>query len=145
MADYKNAIIMNTSDNLNPIFPKGDPAPADYFTGTAWVKSLVPADDTFNTLMSNVVFEPGARNHWHSHPGGQILVVTDGTGYYQEKGQPIQVIGKGDVVRILPDVLHWHGAAPDSALTHLAINTNTQKGIVVWLNRVTDEEYNSIS
>ena len=131
-------------ENKTTIFPKGEKAPAEYFTGTAWVKLLVPNDTTFNCVIGNVVFEPGARNNWHTHPGGQILVVTDGTGYYQERGKPIQIIRKGDVVQILPDVEHWHGASPHSEFTHLAINSNTQKGVVVWLNKVTDEEYNSL-
>lgn len=134
---------MNSSENPNAIFPKGEKAPPDYFTGNVWVKNLVPADDTFNTLVGNVIFEPGARNNWHTHPGGQVLIVTDGTGYYQEKGKPIQLLHKGDVVKILPDVTHWHGASPDSEFTHIAVNTNIQKGIVAWLDRVTDEEYNS--
>jgi len=69
---------MNTSENQCTIFPKGDRAPADYFTGITWIKSLVPGNDTFNTLISNVVFESGARTNWHTHPGGQILIVTDG-------------------------------------------------------------------
>jgi quercetin dioxygenase-like cupin family protein len=136
---------MNTSENQNAIFQKGEKAPADYFTGTAWVKILVPADDNFNTQIANVTFEPGARNNWHTHPGGQILIVTDGTGYYQEKGKPIRLLHKGDVVKILPDIEHWHGASPDSEFTHIAINTNTKKGIVVWLQRVSDEEYNSFN
>lgn len=132
---------MNTSENTGTIFPKGEKAPSDYFTGTAWVKNLVSPDDAFNTVIGNVVFEPGTRNNWHTHPGGQILIVTEGTGYYQEKGKPIQVLHKGDVVKIQPDVVHWHGASPDSEFTHIAVNPNTQKGIVVWLDRVTDEEY----
>ena len=134
---------MNTSENQNVIFPKGERAPADYFTGNVWVKILVPNDTAFNCQIGNVTFEPGARNNWHTHSGGQILICTDGTGYYQEKGKPIQLIRKGDVVKILPDVEHWHGAAPDSDFTHIAINANTQKGIVEWLQRVTDEEYDS--
>jgi quercetin dioxygenase-like cupin family protein len=134
---------MNTSEKQNTIFPKGDKASPDYFTGTTWVKMLVPNDTTFNCQIGNVIFEPGARNNWHTHPGGQILIATEGTGYYQEKGKPIQLLRKGDVVRILPGAEHWHGATPDSEFTHIAINTNTQKGIVVWLQRVTDEEYNS--
>lgn len=135
---------MNTQENQHPIFPKGDKAPADYFTGEAWIKMLVAADDTFNTSIGNVVFEPRARNNWHIHGGGQILIATDGTGYYQEKGKPIQLLRKGDVVKIAPGIIHWHGASPDSAFTHMAINTNTHKGVVEWLNRVTDEEYNNI-
>jgi len=134
---------MNISENQNTIFPKGEKAPADYFTGTVWVRMLVPNDPILNCQIANVVFEPGARNNWHTHSGGQILIATDGIGYYREKGKPIQLLRKGDVVKILPDVEHWHGASPDSEFTHIAINTNIQKGIVVWLDRVTDEEYNS--
>ena len=134
---------MNTTENKNTIFPKGERAPVDYFTGTVWVKMLVRNDPNLNCQIGNVIFEPGARNNWHTHPGGQILIATDGIGYYQEKGKPIQLLRKGDVVNIPPDIVHWHGASPDSEFTHIAINPNTQKGIVVWLERVTDEEYNS--
>jgi len=134
---------MNNSENKNSIFPKGDKAPVEYFTGTTWIKMLVPNDNTLNCQVGNVTFEPGARNNWHTHPAGQILIVTDGIGYYQEKGKPIQLLRKGDVVKILPDVKHWHGASPDSEFTHIAINANTQQGIIVWMERVTDEEYNS--
>ncbi|MES1220308.1 MAG: cupin domain-containing protein [Bacteroidota bacterium] len=133
---------MSTSEDQNTIFPKGERAPADYFTGTVWVRLLIPNDPTINCQIANVVFEPGARNNWHTHPGGQILLVTDGNGYYQEKDKPIQLIRKGDTVNIPPEVEHWHGASPDTEFTHIAINPNTQKGIVVWLERVTDEEYN---
>jgi quercetin dioxygenase-like cupin family protein len=133
---------MNTSDNQTTVFPKGDRASNDYFTGTVWVKNIVPATPTFNTLINNIVFEPGSRTNWHTHSGGQILMVTHGTGYYQEKGKPVQLIQKGDVVYILPDVEHWHGASHDSEFAHLAVNTNTQQGAVEWLQSVTDEEYN---
>jgi quercetin dioxygenase-like cupin family protein len=136
---------MNTSENRSTIFPKGGEAPADYFTGTAWVKNLVAAEDGLNSVIGNVTFEPGARNNWHTHPGGQILLVTEGTGYYQEKGKPIQLLRKGDVVKILPNVVHWHGATPHDSLTHIAISTNIQKGVVDWLQRVTDEEYNGFN
>jgi len=134
---------MNTTENQNTIFPKGERAPVDYFTGTVWVKMLVRNDPNLNCQIGNVIFEPGARNNWHTHPGGQILIATDGIGYYQEKGKPIQLLRKGDVVNIPPDIVHWHGASPDSEFTHIAINPNTQKGIVVWLERVTDEEYDN--
>jgi quercetin dioxygenase-like cupin family protein len=134
---------MNISLDLYSIFPRGEKASTDYFTGAAWVKSLVPHNSIFNCLVSNVFFEPGSRNHWHTHPGGQILLATDGIGYYQEKGKSIQILRKGDVVTIPPDVKHWHGASPRNSFTHIAINTNTQKGIVKWLEPVTDEEYNS--
>jgi quercetin dioxygenase-like cupin family protein len=127
-----------------PIFPKGDKAPADYFTGTAFVKLLLPNDADVHCQIGDVVFEPGARNNWHTHPGGQILIATNGTGYYQERGKPIQMLRKGDVVKILPHIEHWHGASADSEFTHIAVNPNTEKGIVVWLDRVTNEEYSSL-
>ena len=85
---------MNISENQNSIFPKGERAPADYFTGTVWVQLLVPNDPTLNCQIGNVVFEPGARNYWHKHPGGQILLVTDGIGYYQEKSKHRSCLGK---------------------------------------------------
>jgi quercetin dioxygenase-like cupin family protein len=137
---------MDTVENYssNTIFPQGDKASADYFTGTAWVKLLVPNDTVSHCQIGNVVFEPGARNNWHTHPGGQILMVTDGVGYYQEKGKPVHVIRKGDVVNILPNVEHWHGASADSSMTHIAVNANTQNGIVTWLEKVTDDEYHAI-
>ena len=133
---------MKTTEN-NQLFPKGDKAPADYFVGEAWIKVLISPNDAFDCVVNDVVFEPGARTNWHTHPGGQILMCTDGIGYYQEKGKPIQLLRKGDVVNIPPDVVHWHGASHDSEFIHIAINPNTQKGIVVWLDRVSDEEYNS--
>jgi len=126
------------------VFPKGSIITNNNFTGTAWLQMFVSNDSTYNTSIGNVTFEPKARTNWHKHPGGQILLVTDGTGYYQEKGKPAQVLHKGDVVKIPPDAEHWHGAAPNSGLTHIAISTNLQKGNVVWLLPVTDAEYNSI-
>ena len=141
-----NAQTMNTNENQNTldIFPKGDKAPADYFTGTTWVKTLVANDDTLTTVISNVVFEAGSRNHWHKHPGGQILICTEGEGYFQERGKPIQKLHAGDVVKILPDVEHWHGASPTSRFIHIAINVNTEKGIVQWLQPVSDKEYHTL-
>lgn len=123
------------------IFPKGDQITNNYFTGSAWLQMLVNTDSIYDTSIGNVTFEPGARTNWHKHPGGQILLVTDGKGYYQEKGKPAQLIQKGDVVRIPPDTEHWHGASPNSGLTHIAISPNTDKGSVVWMQPVTDEEY----
>jgi quercetin dioxygenase-like cupin family protein len=134
---------MSNSNDGNAIFQKGERANADYFLGTAWVKNLVPADDMLNTVIANVIFEVGARNNWHKHAGGQILIATAGTGYYQEQGNPIRLLHPGDVVRIAPGILHWHGASKDSDFTHIAINPNIQKGMVEWLDRVTDKEYNS--
>jgi len=132
-------------DDSEPAFPKGEKITNNNFTGTAWLHMLVNNDSIYNTSIGNVTFEPGARTNWHKHPGGQILLVTDGKGYYQERGKPAQLIQKGDVVRIPPDTEHWHGAAPNSSLTHIAISPNTDKGSVVWLKPVTEEEYNQIT
>jgi quercetin dioxygenase-like cupin family protein len=123
------------------IFPAGEKAPVNNFTGTVWVKLLIPNDSVFNCVIGSVTFEAGARSNWHYHPAGQILLITAGTGYYQEKGNPIRVMRKGDVIKCPPNVEHWHGASAGSMMTHIAINPNTKKGIVVWLQKVSDEAY----
>ena len=104
---------------------------------------LVPQDETGSYAIGNVVFEPGCRNNWHKHPAGQILLVTDGKGYYQEKGKPARLLTKGDVVVIPSHIEHWHGAAQDSSFTHIVVTNNTKQGAVEWLEPVSDEEYNS--
>lgn len=134
----------NGAGPLSVIFPKGDQAPAENFTGTVWVKPLVPDEATYNCVVGSVTFEAGARSNWHSHPAGQILLITDGTGYYQEKGKPIQLMHKGDVFKCPPDIEHWHGASPQSMMSHISIIPNSEKGIAVWLKRVTDREYNNL-
>ena len=128
-------------DEVQAIFPKGEVGPAENFTGKAWHIGLVVTDTVFNTVVGNVYFEPAARSNWHAHPGGQILVITDGTGYHQIKGQPRQTLKKGDVVKCPPNVLHWHGASPESGMEQLYIVTNTEKGIVNWQQPVSDAEY----
>ncbi len=132
-----------TNGETNAIFPKGEQGPGENFTGKAWNYGLVANDTTYNTLVGNVYFEPGARSNWHTHPAGQILIITDGEGYHQVKGQPRQTIKKGDVVKCPPNVMHWHGASPESGLQQLYIVPNTEKGIVQWLQPVSDEEYNN--
>jgi len=134
---------MNTIENQNAIFPKGEKASADYFTGTAWLTMLVPRDETGSYAIGNVVFEPACRNNWHKHPAGQILLVTDGKGYYQERGKPARPLTKGDVVVIPSHIEHWHGAAHDSSFTHIVVTNNAKEGAVEWLSPVTDEEYYS--
>ena len=127
----------------SPIFPIGNKVTNDNFTGTVWLQMLVNSDTTYNSNIGSVTFAPQARTKWHYHPGGQLLLVTDGEGLYQEKGKPVQLIKKGEVVKCPPNIIHWHGASPKNAMTHIAIGTNTQKGGVVWLGQVSDEEYNS--
>jgi quercetin dioxygenase-like cupin family protein len=124
-------------------FPKGERGPAANFTGAAYVHTLVKEDPTFTTSSNSVTFAPGARSHWHTHAAGQILLVTDGVGYYQEKGQPIRLLRKGEVVQAQPGVEHWHGASPKQGMTHISLNVNTEKGIVDWGRPVADQEYNS--
>jgi quercetin dioxygenase-like cupin family protein len=129
-------------ENKNTVFSKGSKASPDFFIGMAYVNMLITdADQQYNCQVYDVVFEAGARNNWHKHPGGQLLLVTDGKGYYQEKGKTARLLQKGDVVAIPPDMEHWHGAAPDSTFTHIGISPNTQKGGVVWLTPVTETEY----
>ncbi len=123
------------------IYPQGNLAPSDFFTGNAYVYGLMEADSIFTTAAGNVVFEAGARSNWHSHPSGQILLVTSGKGYHQIEGQPKEVIRKGDVVTCPPKTSHWHGASTDSSMTHIYIAPNTEKGIVEWGAAVTDDEY----
>lgn len=131
----------NETRELQAIFPKGELGPADHFTGKAWNTPLVADDSTYNTLVGNVYFEPGARSNWHTHPSGQILIITDGVGYHQIKGQARQTIKKGDVVKCPPNVMHWHGASADTGLLQMYILPKTENGIVEWLEPVTDEEY----
>jgi quercetin dioxygenase-like cupin family protein len=114
---------------------------AQNFNGTAWVKLLTQPGNPTDCVVGDVTFEPGARNNWHSHPAGQVLVVTAGAGFYQEKGQPARLLRPGDTVCIAPGVVHWHGATATSLFTHLAIGPNSSKGAADWGVAVTDEEY----
>ena len=129
---------------VSAIFPKGEKGPAKCFTGNAYNYGLVPMDSTYTTLVGNVYFEPGARSNWHTHPGGQILIITAGKGYHQIEGEPIQVLHKGDVVKCPPNVRHWHGASPDEGMQQLYIVPNTEKGVIEWMEPVTDEDYGNL-
>ena len=142
MACNQNQSTMKTDKNeLTEIFQKGEKGTNDLFTGNAYPTALVDADSVYNTLVGNVYFEPGARSNWHSHPAGQILIITDGIGYHQIEGKPIEIIKKGDVVKCPPNVKHWHGASVDVGLQQLYVIPNTEKGIVEWNEAVTDEQY----
>lgn len=145
LAACNNKKEMNNSKTDNAIvFPKGEKITNDNFTGTAYLQMLIATDSLNATAVGNVTFEPGARTKWHSHPGGQILLVTDGVGYYQEKGQPKKILRKGDAIKCPPNVPHWHGASADTAFVQLAV-TNNEKGVTVWLEAVTDTVYNSLN
>ena len=129
----------------NAIFPKGNKAASAHVNGDAWANQLVAADTTFNVQVLNATFTAKARTRWLIHPGGQIILVTAGSGYYQEKGKHVQMLHKGDVVKCTPGVRHWLGAVPDKDLYTINITTNPQKGNLILLNEVTDSEYDNIN
>jgi quercetin dioxygenase-like cupin family protein len=115
--------------------------PADWFTGTVHVDPLFQAKDPARTSGASVTFEPGARTVWHSHPLGQTLIVTSGSGRVQRWGGPIEEIRPGDVVSIAPGEKHWHGAATTTAMTHIAIQEQLDGKVVEWMEKVSDEQY----
>ena len=126
------------------LFPKGEIGKnTDNYTGAIWLSELNKPDSNFNFSLAQAVYAPGSKLDWHIHPAGQYLLITEGTGYYQEKGKPGQIVHKGDIIKCLPGVTHWHGAAPGSTFAYVAV-TPTTKGKTIWLQRVTDEEYKSI-
>ena len=117
--------------------------PADYFSGRVRVDPLFPASSQINASGAYVTFEPGARSAWHTHPAGQRLVVISGVGLTQEWGKPVQEIRPGDVIVCPPGVKHWHGAAPTSAMTHLAVTGAMDGKSVQWMEKVTDDQYSA--
>jgi quercetin dioxygenase-like cupin family protein len=136
MADLSNSVI----------FPRGGKLPepfCKFFKGQAYLHMLNGANE-FNCPIGNVTFEPGCRNNWHQHGGGQILLVTGGRGWYQEWGKEARELRPGDVVTIPANVKHWHGAAKDSWFVHLSIETNIQAGPAEWLEPVSDADYNKL-
>ncbi len=121
-------------------------APTDNFTGTVRVDGWFEAETPARTYGATVAFEPGARTHWHTHPLGQILVVTAGTGRAQHWGGPVQEIRPGDVVQIPPGMKHWHGASPKASMTHVALVEHPADGpTTVWMEAVSDEQYAAAS
>ncbi len=137
-----------TNDLCNSVlFQNGEPLPESFrrnFIGQCYLNMLVPFDSPLGCPIGNVTFEPGCRNNWHRHPGGQILLVTGGHGWYQEQGNPARKLCAGDVVEIPRGVKHWHGAAKDSWFIHLAIETDAKAGPPEWLEPVDDEAYGTL-
>jgi len=117
------------------------PAPADHFTGTARVDTPFLATAPARVSGARVMFAPGARTAWHTHPLGQTLIVTAGTGRVQRWGDPVDEIRQGDVVWIPPGQKHWHGAAPNSSMTHIAISEQLDGKTVEWMEKVSDAQY----
>lgn len=127
------------SDKQEIVFPKGEKVPNDKFVGNVYQAIL--SDD--GTRVSNVTFEPKGRTNWHNHPGGQTLLVTDGVGYHQEKGKPVQKIKKGDVIKIGKNVEHWHGGSENESMTHIAVSIDHEKNPSQWFEAVSEEEFNT--
>ncbi len=138
----EQCLMTGSNESKTAIFQKGEKGSGEMFTGTTWVRMLVTdKDKAYDTQAYNVVFEPGARTFWHSHPGGQILFVTSGKGFYQEKGKTARPLVKGDVVEIPPNLVHWHGASKDQEFVHLGVSARNDKGPANWHGAVTAEEY----
>ncbi|HEV8544197.1 MAG TPA: cupin domain-containing protein [Verrucomicrobiae bacterium] len=119
--------------------------PGDWFTGTVRIDPLFQASAPARAAGAGVTFEPGARTAWHTHPLGQTLIVTSGCGRVQRVGGPIEEVRPGDVVWFPPGEKHWHGAAPTTAMTHLAIQEALEGKVVDWMEKVSDEQYNASS
>ena len=115
--------------------------PDEYFTGKATVKGLFAREEPSRLTGAIVTFEPGARTAWHKHPLGQTLIVTDGIGWTQVEGEEKVEFHEGDIMLCPKDKKHWHGATPDSSMTHIALQESLDGKNVEWLEKVTDEEY----
>ncbi len=120
------------------IFPKGEKAANVHHIGDVWLSLVSGADSIFQYGIAEATFAPGARLNWHIHPGGQQLLITDGVGYYQERGKPMETVHKGDVIKCQPGVEHWHASTPDSWFTYIAL---TAPQPTKWLEQVPDEVY----
>ena len=127
------------------LFPKGQQLPNEWFSGNAFITPLVTKDKNNEFSAGVVTFEPNARTNWHTHPKGQVLIILDGNGFYQEKGKPAQTIKKGDVINIPENIEHWHGASAKSKMAHIAITNFKDDVQVTWLQPVTDQEYNKVN
>ena len=130
MADFKDSLI----------FPAGERFDNENFSGEVWLKMLTGMP----CPVANVTFAPACRNNWHTHRGGQILLVTAGRGYYQEWGKEARELRAGDVVEIPAEVKHWHGAAPDSWFSHIAMEIHPELGPATWIEPVSEEEYGKL-
>jgi quercetin dioxygenase-like cupin family protein len=115
--------------------------PVEHFTGSIRIEPLFSVHDPSRAVGASVTFEPGARTAWHTHPLGQILIATAGSGWIQQWGGPVEEIRKGDVVWISAGTKHWHGATPNTTMTHIAIEEQLNGKVVEWLEKVSDEQY----
>tara|TARA_R110000796_G_scaffold183498_2_gene299941 strand:+ start:11904 stop:12419 length:516 start_codon:yes stop_codon:yes gene_type:complete len=129
----------------NAIFPQGEQGSNDYFVRNVWVTDLLAKDKNNEYSIGNVIFEPGARANWHTHPKGQVLIVTEGNGFYQIKGKTAQALKKGDVINVPEETEHWHGASANSKLVHIAITNYLDDQNVNWLEPVSEEDYKRVN
>jgi quercetin dioxygenase-like cupin family protein len=134
--------LLNAQDA--PLFPKGELSKADNHTGDIWLSELSTPDSVFNSSIAFATYGTNAKLDWHIHPAGQVLLVTEGTGYYQERGSAVRIITKGDVVKCLPGVQHWHGATPNTTFAYVAM-TPAQKGKTIWKERLAESEYKKLA
>ncbi|PTW62575.1 quercetin dioxygenase-like cupin family protein [Breoghania corrubedonensis] len=116
--------------------------PTDWFTGTVRLDPMFAAEEPGRVAGAHVTFEPGARTAWHTHPAGQTLIVTFGRGRVQREGGPVEEIRQGDVVWFPAGEKHWHGASPDAAMSHIAIQEAVDGSAVTWMEKVEDKDYN---
>jgi len=157
---YANEATASSGAGGDPAVPNDDPQPttitrsgsqlatkgsAQTFTGSVRIDPLFQPKEPSRTSGAYVTFEPGARTAWHTHPLGQILIVTAGTGWVQRWGGPIEEIRAGDVVRIPPGVKHWHGASLTTAMTHIAITEQLDGKAVDWMEKVSDTQYGNLT
>jgi quercetin dioxygenase-like cupin family protein len=137
------AVLPCQAQSAEQIFPKGELSTVKNHSGNIWLKELVVGDATFDPSIAVATYGAGARLDWHIHPGGQVLLITEGAGYYQERGRAARIVHKGDVIQCRPGVEHWHAASRTSSFAYIAV-TPTQKGKTVWLEPVSDKDYNSV-
>ncbi|HWW38041.1 (R)-mandelonitrile lyase [Pedobacter sp.] len=143
--NHKNENKMSAENNSS-IFPLGNPGSSDWFSGEVHVQTLVTPQQMENLYnVGQVTFSPRGRTHWHTHPIGQVLLITEGKGWYQERGKPAQKLTKGSTVAIPKGVEHWHGAAADSKMVHIAISNMLNGNNVTWTTPVTDDEYAAVN
>jgi len=131
------------TQTADSVFPRGELSHSKNHTGNIWLNELNVGDSTFDPSIALATYDAGAKLYWHIHPGGQVLLITEGTGYYQERGKPLQIVHKGDVIKCRQGVEHWHGASPRSAFAYIAV-TPTRKGKTIWLEPVSDKDYNGV-
>lgn len=127
------------------IFPKGEKLSNEWFTGNAFLYPFVARDNNNDFSAGNVTFEKKSRTVWHTHPKGQVLIVIDGNGFYQEKGKPAKAIKKGDIVNVPENTEHWHEASATSKMVHINITNFKDDKQVTWLQPVSEEEYNEVN